>query len=144
MDKNDHEMAPAAALFDVTRAVAGLAQGGPTIEITGQQIASAVLFETPRCQAAVFRLRPGQRIPAHTHSAIDDVFFCVGGAGRIRTWDVGGAAHDHSIEPGTVVLVPPETPHEVSCAGDAFSYVLLQAPAERYDSHRYGPPALSS
>lgn len=133
-----------AALFDLKQAAARLEQGSPTIEVAGQRIACAILFETSRSQAAVFRLRPGQRIPAHTHSAIDDIFFCLGGLGRIRTWDAGGVAHDHSIEPGTVFLVEPETPHEVSCAGGEFCYVLLQAPTERYDSHGYALPGSPS
>ncbi|GEM_PF-2089510 len=131
-------MTQQARSVDVTQAVAKLAQGGHVIEVEGQQIARTVLFETAQSQAAVFRLGPGQRIPAHTHSAIDDIFFCVGGQGRIRVWDADGAPHDHAIAPGVVFVVPPETPHEVSCAGGEFCYVLLQAPKERYDNRRYG------
>ncbi|HKV46253.1 MAG TPA: cupin domain-containing protein [bacterium] len=123
--------------YDLNQAADRLARGGPTIDVEGQQIACAPLFETARSQAALFRLRPGQRIPAHRHSAIDDIFFCIRGRGRIRTWDAGGAAVDHPVEPGAVFLVQPETPHEVACAGDEFCYVLLQAPKELYDSHAY-------
>ena len=135
-------MTDARALFHLRQAVERLErEGGPTIDVAGQQIACATLFETSRSQAAVFRLRPGQRIPAHTHSHIDDIFFCIGGRGRIRTWDADGTAHDHPIEPDTLFLVRPETPHEVSCAGDEFCYVLVQAPKEQYDSHHYAPAA---
>ena len=97
------------------------------------EIAYAPLFETARSRARLYRLRPGQRIPAHSHSSIDDIFYCVRGQGRIRTWESGGTTQDHSIEPGTVFLVEPETPHEVSCRGTEFCFVLLQAPRERYD-----------
>ena len=123
-----------AALFDLTQAIARLEPGGSMIDVEGQRIACATLFETSRSRAAIFRLRPGQRIPAHTHSSIDDVFFCVRGVGRIRTW---------AVEPGMVFLVEPGTPHEVSCAGDEFCYVLLQAPAEQYDSRHYTPGSAS-
>lgn len=133
-------MTQAAGLFDLAEAVARLEQGGPVIEVDGQRITGSVLFETSQSQAAVFRLGPGQRIPAHTHSAIDDIFFCVRGAGHIRIWDAAGTPRDHPIAPGTVFVVPPETPHEVSCAGREFCYVLLQAPKEQYDNHRYGGP----
>jgi quercetin dioxygenase-like cupin family protein len=132
-----------AALFDLTQAIARLEPGGSMIDVEGQRIACATLFETSRSRAAIFRLRPGQRIPAHTHSSIDDVFFCVRGVGRIRTWDTGGVPHDHAVEPGMVFLVEPGTPHEVSCAGDEFCYVLLQAPAEQYDSRHYTPGSAS-
>ncbi len=130
-------MALSMSQFDLNQAVERLKKEGPTIDVEGQQIACAVLFETSRSQAALFWLRPGQRIPAHTHSFIDDVFFCVRGHGRIRTWDADGAAQDYPVEPGTVFLVEPETPHEVSCLEGEFCYVLLQAPRERYDSHHY-------
>jgi quercetin dioxygenase-like cupin family protein len=137
-------MKPMPALFDLRETVARLEEGGRTIDVAGQRIAYAPLFETQRSQAAVFRLLEGQRIPAHTHSAIDDIFFGVRGRGRIRTWDGHGAARDQAVGPGMVVLVEPETPHEVSCAGDDFCYVLLQAPKERYDSHHFAtPPARS-
>jgi len=133
-------MKPAMAFFDLRQTLASLEAGGRSIDVAGQQISCATLFETSRSQAAVFRLRAGQRIPAHTHSAIDDIFFGVRGRGRIRTWDEHGAARDQALEPGTVVLVEPETPHEVSCAEDEVCYVLLQAPKERYDSHHYPSP----
>jgi quercetin dioxygenase-like cupin family protein len=123
--------------FDLNRAIEDLEHGGSVIEVEGQRIACVQVLETARSQAALFRLGPGQRIPAHTHSAIDDIFFGLRGHGRIRTWDRQGAPRDHPIEAGTVFLVEPETPHEVSCAGDEFCYVLLQAPKELYDSHHY-------
>jgi quercetin dioxygenase-like cupin family protein len=128
---------------DLNHAAEELARGGPTIDVAGQRIACAPLFETARSQAALFRLLPGQRIPAHRHSAIDDIFFCVRGRGRIRIWDAAGTARDHPIEPGAVFMVQPETAHEVACAGDEFCYVLLQAPKELYDSHAYSAGAAS-
>jgi quercetin dioxygenase-like cupin family protein len=142
--KEDDAMKPAMAFFDLRQTLANLEEGGRSIDVAGQQVACATLFETSRSQAAVFRLRAGQRIPAHTHSAIDDVFFGIRGRGRIRTWDEHGAARDHALEPGTVVLVEPDTPHEVSCAEDEVCYVLLQAPKEWYDSHHYSSPGAPS
>jgi quercetin dioxygenase-like cupin family protein len=113
------------------------AEDHPFIEVEGQEVACVTAFETAGSQAALFRLLAGQRIPAHTHSAIDDIFFGVRGTGRIRIWRDGGETEDHQVEAGTLVVVTPETPHEVSCAGDEFCYILLQAPREHYDNLPY-------
>ena len=131
-------MAPATRL-DLNQILESLAEDGSAADTEPRRselnpdIAYAPLFETARSRARLYRLRPGQRIPAHTHSFIDDIFYCVRGRGRIRTWDPAGSAQDRSIEAGTVVLVEPATPHEVSCQGDEFCFVLLQTPKERYD-----------
>jgi quercetin dioxygenase-like cupin family protein len=94
-------------MVDVARAAETLAREGWTVVVDGQEIACAPPFETPRSQAVLFRLRPGRRIPAHAHSAIDDIFFCVRGRGTIRTRDADGTAREHAIAPVTVVVVPP-------------------------------------
>jgi len=129
----------AATRFDLNQAIKRLQQDGAAADRelgrseSNPEIAFVPLFETARSRARLYRLRPGQRIPAHTHNFIDDIFYCVRGEGRIRTWDSGETVRDHSIEPGTVFLVEPETPHEVSCQGDEFCFVILQTPRERYD-----------
>lgn len=110
------------------------------VEVDGQQILCVSVYETARSQAEMYLLRPGQRIPSHKHSAIDDVFVGVRGRGRIRTWDPAGSAVDHLIEAGSVLVVEPGNPHEVSCAGDEFCYVLTQSPKEQYDSVSYSAP----
>jgi quercetin dioxygenase-like cupin family protein len=115
-------------------------EGGPAIEIEGQMITCHPAFETPRTQAALFRLQAGQRIPAHMHSAVDDIFFGVRGTGRIRIWDSTGGTQEHRLEAGTLIVVTPETPHEVSCVGDEVWYVLVQAPKALYDNMAYEVP----
>jgi hypothetical protein len=70
----------------------------------------------------------------------DGVGVGVRGRGRIRTWDPAGSAVDHLIEAGSVLVVEPGNPHEVSCAGDEFCYVLTQSPKEQYDSVSYSAP----
>lgn len=95
------------------------------------------MYETARSQAELYLLRPGQRIPAHQHSAIDDVFVGVRGRGRIRVWDADGEHMDHAVEPGSVLVVEPGSPPEVSCDGDEFCYVLTQSPKDEYDSVSY-------
>ena len=128
-----------ATRLDLNQVLESLQQNGATggLELrrseSNSEIAYAPLFETARSRVRLYWLRPGQRIPAHTHSFVDDIFYCIRGSGRIRTWDSGGTAQEHAIEPGTVFLVEPETPHEVSCRGDEFCFVILQAPRERYD-----------
>lgn len=116
-------------------------EGQPTIEVEGQVISCIMVFQTSQSQAALFLLRSGQHIPAHTHSSIDDIFFGVRGRGRIRTWNTEGGPDDRHVEAGTLVVVPPETPHEVYCVGDEFCYLLLQSPKEQYDNIPYDAPS---
>lgn len=103
------------------------------VDVAGQPILCTAVYETDRSQAEIYLLRPGQKIPAHVHSEIDDVFLGVSGRGLVRTWGAGGHATDQTVVAGTVVVVEPGTPHEVSCSGDEFGYVLTQSPKERYD-----------
>jgi quercetin dioxygenase-like cupin family protein len=110
------------------------------IMVDGQPILCVSVYETPRSQAEMYLLKAGQRIPAHKHSAIDDVFLCVRGRGQIRTWDVSCKPTEGIVEAGSVVVIEPGTPHEVSCAGDEFCYVLTQSPKEQYDSVSYSAP----
>ena len=49
------------------------------VEVDGQPILCVSVYETARSQAEMYLLRPGQRIPPHKHSAIDDVFVGLGG-----------------------------------------------------------------
>lgn len=103
------------------------------VDVDGQPILAVQVYETDRSQAELYLLRTGQRIPAHRHSAIDDVFLVLEGRGRIRIWDSDGKQFDHVVERGAVMVVEPGTAHEVSCDGDEFVYVLTQSPKEHYD-----------
>jgi len=108
-------------------------------DIDGQPTLSLRVYETERSQAELYLLRPGQKIPAHQHSGIDDVFLGVRGQGQIRIWDPAGNHVDHVVKAGVIVVVEPGTPHEVSSVDGDFVYVLTQSPRERYDIHRYEP-----
>ena len=103
------------------------------VEVAGQPILCLPVYETARSQSELYLLRGGQKIPAHQHSAIDDVFVGIAGRGNIRIWDAHGKHADHAIQSGWVLVVEPGTPHEVSCDGDEFCYVLTQSPKEHYD-----------
>jgi quercetin dioxygenase-like cupin family protein len=109
-------------------------------DVDGQPILSVVVYETERSKAELYLLRRGQRIPAHHHSAIDDVFVGVRGRAQIRVWDSSGSHVDHVLEPGALVVVQPSTGHEVSCLDDDVAYVLTQSPKEQYDIHRFEHP----
>lgn len=111
------------------------------VDVDGQAILAVQVYETDRSQAELYLLRAGQKIPAHRHSAIDDVFLVLDGRGRIRTWDSHGNHHDHAVERGAVIVVEPGTAHEVSCQGEEFVYVLTQSPKERYDMVAFGDAA---
>jgi len=124
------------ALLDLLRAGKVLA-----VDFEGQSIRYVLVYETVRSQAELYLLRAGQKMPAHQHSAIDDVFLGVGGRGRIRVWDAAGNHEDHLIEPGSVLIVEPGSPHEVSCNGEEFCYLLTQSPKEAYDLVSYATAA---
>lgn len=109
------------------------------VNVDGEPIVSVRVYETERSQAELYLLRRGQRIPAHRHSAIDDVFLGVRGRAQIRVWDVAGAHVDQILAANVVVVVEPGTPHEVSCLDDEAAYVLTQSPKEHYDIHRFEP-----
>ena len=127
-----------ATLKDLNALVHLLDSGGVApVEVDGQQILCVSVYETLRSQAEMYLLRSGQRIPPHKHSAIDDVFVGMRGRGRIRTWDGAGKPVDHTIEAGSVLVVEPGNPHEVSCLGDEFFYVLTQSPNDEYDNVSY-------
>ena len=76
--------------------LAGLLASGAVapVVVDGQPILCVSVYETPRSQAEMYLLKAGQRIPAHKHSAIDDVFVGVRGKGNIRMWDASGKAAD--------------------------------------------------
>jgi len=127
-----------ATLHDLNALVDQLRSGDvPAVEVAGQPIRCVPVYETARSQAELYLLRSGQRIPAHQHSAIDDVFLGVQGRGRIRTWDAHRRHVNHTTEPGSVLVVEPGNPHEVWCDSDEFCYVLTQSPKDEYDSVSY-------
>jgi quercetin dioxygenase-like cupin family protein len=101
--------------------------GVAPMEVDGQAILCVSVYETSRSQAEIYLLGLGQRIPPHKHSAICAVFVGIRGRGRIRTWDGAGTPVDHTIEAGSVLVVEPGNPHEVSCLGDEFFYVSRKA-----------------
>jgi quercetin dioxygenase-like cupin family protein len=109
----------------------------PTVDVAGQPILCVTVFETAHSQASVYLLQRDQRIPAHRHSAVEDVLVGVTGQGRIRIWSLDGDYIDCAVEPGWVVVVEPGRPHEVVCIGDEFGYLLTQGPIDKYDNVSY-------
>jgi quercetin dioxygenase-like cupin family protein len=128
--------------FDVLGAADNLREpGAPRVTLGRHELARAVLFQTDRSEAKLYRLAPADVIPAHTHSYIDDIFVPVSGRGLIREWAADGSVHDHLVGPGEIYLIEPETPHEVSCAAAEFCFVLIQSPRGRYDFRLREPDA---
>jgi quercetin dioxygenase-like cupin family protein len=71
------------------------------------------LAVTPRCQADLYCLGPGQAQAVHTHADQDKLYLGVEGVGRIR---VGG--EEQSLEPGVLVLAPAGVEHGLENPGD--------------------------
>jgi len=101
----------------------------PAPELAVERI--EVLLETPELKVSLYTFAPGQEVPWHAHSEVDDTFVCVSGRLKIET----RAPHQ------TVVLAPGESgrvaagrPHRVSAADDdgRAQYVLVQG-VGRYD-----------
>ena len=130
--------------IDLPKLAAGLDNGsvaGTKIEVAGQEITIADVLTTDQTQVVLYSLRNGQNIPAHRHTAIDDIFLGVRGRGRVKTWDEKQVQSDHPIQAGSIYAVAPGTVHELVSESDDFAYVLMQFPKEDYDLIPVDPPA---
>ena len=73
---------------------------------------------------------PGQEIPWHRHSHVDDTSFCLAGSVEITTRQPDAVT---VLSPGEHLRVPVGTPHRVCCVGSAPCRVLLVQGLGAYD-----------
>ena len=78
----------------------------------------------------IFTLAPGETLPWHYHSAIDDIFFCLEGIVAVET---RAPAAQHLLKPGERLSVPARQPHLVTNAGPGVSRYLLVQGVGEYD-----------
>jgi quercetin dioxygenase-like cupin family protein len=82
------------------------------------------IAETPELRARILTLAPGQCVPWHCHTRVDDTFFCIEGPVRIETLDPG---HVQILQPGDTFVVLHGTPHSVAPVGRRRAkYVVFQ------------------
>jgi mannose-6-phosphate isomerase-like protein (cupin superfamily) len=74
-----------------------------------------------RSQAAasevfVVELAPGEAPPLHQHQDTEQIFYILGGNGRL---EIGPETTPFPVYPGDVVRIPPATLHRIHCLGTA-------------------------
>ncbi len=75
-----------------------------------------VLAETAELRVSVFTFGPGQEIPWHSHSEIDDIFVCLAGRLRIEARDPAetvslAPGERHTMPAGRLVCKPLDSAH---------------------------------
>ncbi len=72
------------------------------------KLAKHNLFETPRCFADVYVLRPGQAQSVHSHAGEDKCYFVLEGAARVTS-----GAEVFEAAPGAIVWCPAGEDHGI-------------------------------
>ncbi len=81
-------------------------------------------------RARLYVLAPGEAIPWHFHSSVNDWYFCLAGRLSVET----RAPRDHAVlDPGGQYTIPPKTAHRISNAGEADCRFLLLQGVGQYD-----------
>ncbi len=62
-------------------------------------------------RVSILTLAAGEEVPWHSHSIIDDIFFCMEGPMQVETRNPDGA---QILQPGETFTVPTGQPHRVS------------------------------
>ena len=88
-----------------------------------------IVAELPELIVSEITLAPGQEVPWHLHSRVNDVFYGLSGCTAIRI----GNREKSRLKPGESITVPARTPHQVECDGDeACRFLIVQGIGE-YD-----------
>ena len=69
-----------------------------------------IVVETPDLRAVRLTLGPGEDVPWHFHTRIEDRFICLTGAIEIETRN---PSDKHYLRPGQEAMVPATVPHIV-------------------------------
>lgn len=82
--------------------------------------------DTPYFNLGIVELRPGQGVDRHVHTDEDDSFLVLDGTLTVAVGEEGRVVH---AGPGTFVLVPDGTPHEIRNDGtEAVRILNIHAP----------------
>jgi len=86
--------------------------------------------ETAELSVKIFTLAPGERVPWHSHSRIDDIFFCLEGEIGVET---RAPARKWLLRPGERCTVKARTEHLVTNGASGTSRYLLVQGVGKYD-----------
>lgn len=79
------------------------------------------IFETGRLNMTHVRIRPGETVPAHTHTDEDQVYYVASGSGFV---ELDGQRTD--VAAGSAVLIPLGTEHLITNTGaEPLDYVFF-------------------
>ena len=86
-----------------------------------------VVAETAELRVLEITLGPGEEVPWHVHSQVDDIFFCLAGAIDVHTRK---PEDTHALAPGASCRIPHGRAHRVTNAAPAgvSRFVLVQGP----------------
>lgn len=97
--------------------------------------ARELIGEVDGLRVQIMALGPGETVPWHWHSEVDDTFVCMEGPMIVETRAPGQV---HELGPGERLTVPVKTAHEVRGKdGGACKFVLVQGIGE-HDFHPVG------
>ncbi|MEQ8696922.1 MAG: cupin domain-containing protein [Bauldia litoralis] len=94
-----------------------------------------IVAETPELRAVRLTLAPGQVVPWHWHSTIDDRFICLQGAIEIET---RAPRTTTRLDPGNEHVVPPKVAHIVRNVAQGTSRFMVIQGIGPYDYHPVG------
>lgn len=86
--------------------------------------------ERPGFRIAELQIGPGQKVPWHYHTNVQDTFYVLTGSIRIY---LQAPKEQVQLTPGQVFVVPPKRPHLVTNAGDASTVFLVLQGIGEYD-----------
>lgn len=95
-------------------------------------IQAEMVVETPELRAVRLTLGPGETVPWHHHTQIEDRFICLEGAIEIETRNPAGK---HFLRPGQEAMVPAKVPHIVRNAFTQSSRFMVIQGVGPYDYH---------
>ena len=71
--------------------------------------------EAETSEVFIVVLQPGEAPPLHQHDDTEQIFYVIGGAGRL---EIGVECAPHAVNSGDIVRIPPRTLHRIVCLGD--------------------------
>jgi len=89
---------------------------------------TTVIAETPDLRVLEITLGPGEEVPWHVHSQVDDIFYCLSGAIEVLTRK---PEETHALPVGASCRIPHGRGHRVVNAapdGATSRFVLIQGP----------------
>jgi len=95
------------------------------------------IAEVPGLRVRVLTLAPGETIPWHCHSVIDDTLVCLDGP---MTVSLDGPRKDHRLSPGGMLTVAATRPHFVVGVGGGGCRFLLVQGVGQHDFVPVPPP----